>query len=700
MAHNTAGLALGLFYFSPYLEVKQLNQLLEQVPASHSLLELVKNLYSPENRNEEEDQTLELSELLGYLNNIESCEHGTLNAILNQTEEIGDPGLPSNDQQAIFMWLDEAFLRWQTQFPVEQPLASELSRLQPLAAALAVSEPSFLTPGTHNFHLLLDTLHESAVGWQKKLGRAGQSVERELKATVEKSRGWWSDDSADLGSIYDHVAKRTDKAHSRAKKMSQRAIETEQGRLKILQAKTLVARMINSLLKSHLATPEIASFLKGPWYESGQLVMLRFGADSKQWAAMSKVTESLVLSLQSQTADSGKSDQKGNHRQKVFTVITKLPRELRRWLLALQHDEDSINQAIDAIERTHMAVLRQQGIDLVKIDPIPLDSMSTEEASEATLAYISKIEPGQWFIDFSDRTDPLRMQLALILEPEKLLLFTNQAGIKVKLEGFSSFFDAIEAGNCRALYHDSTFSRALIAAAKSTIKSEAEKARTELESRKIPAQSPATDSQSIQAEVQSAEDQEQLQREYDAANKAKLERQKIRKIQREQAVLDQRKKQKELDDKFLSEQAETQRTLREQAEARRRKLDKEAAEHLRNEEYQQRKRERERTREALLSIASESASMTHGQQRLENEFNLSTGTWVGFHDGATPLLAKLAVHDKDGDVYTFVNRTGVKQRELGAKELGALMERGLVDVIQTRSTFREEVIRKQNKHKN
>jgi len=688
VAHNTFGVALGLFCFTRYLEVKQLNHLLEQVPASHSLLQLVKDLYSPKNRGEEEDQTLELSELLAYLNNIESCEHGTLNAILTQTEAIGDPGLPSNDQQAIFLWLDEAFLRWQTQFPIEQPLASELNRLQPLAAALAVSEPGFLTPGTHSFHLLLDTLHASVVGWQEKLGRAGQSVERELKAAVEQSRGWWNEGSADLGIIYDQVAKRSEKDHGRAKRMSQRAIETEQGRLKILRAKTLVAQMINSLLESHLATAEIASFLKGPWYESGQLVMLRFGADSEQWEAMSKVTKSLLQSLQFQVSDSGKSDQKGRQRQEVFTVITELPRELRKWLLALAHDEDSINQAIGTIEHTHMAVLRQQGIDLAKIDPIPLDDISTEEVSEATRTFMSKVEPGQWFIDSSDSTDPLRMQLVLILESEQLLLFTNHAGIKVKLESFSNFFHAIETGNYAPLYHDSTFSRALIAAAKSTLQNETEEAKPELESQKVPAQSP------------SAEDQEQLQREYDAANNAKLERQKIRKAQREQAELEQRIKQKELDDKFLSEQAETQRTLREQAEARRIKLDKEAAEHLRNEEYQQRKRERERTRQALLSIASDNASVTHGQQRLENEFNLSTGTWVGFHDGATPLLAKLAVHDKDGDIYTFVNRTGVKQRELGAKELGALMERGLVDVIQTRSTFREEVIRKQNKHKN
>ena len=41
------------------------------------------------------------------------------------------------------------------------------------------------------------------------------------------------------------------------------------------------------------------------------------------------------------------------------------------------------------------------------------------------------------------------------------------------------------------------------------------------------------------------------------------------------------------------------------------------------------------------------------------------GAWLGFHDGETPLMAKLAVHDPGSDTYIFVNRQGIKMREIG-----------------------------------
>jgi hypothetical protein len=70
---------------------------------------------------------------------------------------------------------------------------------------------------------------------------------------------------------------------------------------------------------------------------------------------------------------------------------------------------------------------------------------------------------------------------------------------------------------------------------------------------------------------------------------------------------------------------------------------------------------------------------------------LAMGAWLGFHDGDTPLMAKLAVHDPGEDVYIFVNRQGVKMREVGGAELAELMSQGLVDILQTASSFRDDV---------
>jgi hypothetical protein len=73
--------------------------------------------------------------------------------------------------------------------------------------------------------------------------------------------------------------------------------------------------------------------------------------------------------------------------------------------------------------------------------------------------------------------------------------------------------------------------------------------------------------------------------------------------------------------------------------------------------------------------------------------DIATGTWLGFHDGDTPLLAKLAVHDRQNDRYIFVNRIGIKMRELTTREFKALLASDLVDILASGIDFREEVMR-------
>jgi ribosomal protein S2 len=71
------------------------------------------------------------------------------------------------------------------------------------------------------------------------------------------------------------------------------------------------------------------------------------------------------------------------------------------------------------------------------------------------------------------------------------------------------------------------------------------------------------------------------------------------------------------------------------------------------------------------------------------------GAWLGFHDGDKPLMAKLAVHDREKDNYIFVNRKGIKILQLSKEVLLQMMDDGLVDILQTNSTFRDRVTQAQ-----
>jgi len=79
------------------------------------------------------------------------------------------------------------------------------------------------------------------------------------------------------------------------------------------------------------------------------------------------------------------------------------------------------------------------------------------------------------------------------------------------------------------------------------------------------------------------------------------------------------------------------------------------------------------------------------EQEQERQIKLPMGTWLGFHDGETPLMARLAVHDPEEGYYIFVNRNGVKMRQVSSQELHQLIDRGLVDILEANSNFRDEV---------
>jgi len=75
------------------------------------------------------------------------------------------------------------------------------------------------------------------------------------------------------------------------------------------------------------------------------------------------------------------------------------------------------------------------------------------------------------------------------------------------------------------------------------------------------------------------------------------------------------------------------------------------------------------------------------------ELDVPMGAWLGFHDGETPIMAKLVVFDPRREHYIFVNRRGIALREISRSELLELIDDGLVDILETRSYFRDEVQR-------
>lgn len=430
----------------------------EHFPISCSLETLVEETFGSGSKGDLA-QEMPLEELLGYLRKPVDLDLTPYADLLSQTEEIGDPSLPSPRETAILRWVGEAMHHFEQRFPLEEPLASQVRRLKPLAAAIAIVDRDFLQPDVHPLHQLLDTIQERAVGWQSRLGRAGTVLEQQVATAVDGALEWFDNDKTDLSAVCAEFLAAAERDQSRAERMARRVVETEMGKVKTAGAKRDAAEMINTCLANAPTTTEIGEFLKGAWYDSAQLVLLKFGRDSEQWAKMSETTATLLDSVQSLE---GAGDER---RQHVFELVTQLPKEMRRWLLSLHHDTDAVNDAMGIVEFAHLRILRGQEVELDTVAPISVADDSGAKGRPELVKALSPLVEGHWFGVETHKDGAIRARLVLKEENEQRLLFTNLAGMKVIDNSFEEFDQLLEKKRVTALPTGGGFSLCLAIAA-------------------------------------------------------------------------------------------------------------------------------------------------------------------------------------------------------------------------------------------
>lgn len=393
---------------------------------------------------------LEWDELLGYLREIEDFNKPPLEALLAQTEVVGDPSMPKPAECAVLRWIDRIFQEWEQSFPLEWELTHKLRALKPAMAIASLSEEAFFRPGQHSLHQMMDAIHDSAIGWQGDLGRAGQPIMTLVESAISDVRAYL-EQSGDVRAIADRVIAEAARIRARAKKMTERTIAAEQGRLRAARAKTIAANMINEQLQRYPAPAALNSLLQGPWYASAQLTYLKFGDESTQWHDFSKTTGLLLQAMQP-LAELG--DEEREQRQKLATI---LPAELRRQLLSIQHETDTLQQEVSSFEYLLQRVAQNQPIELSYLLPVASGAASSPPPADAAGARV-----GQWYEVCND-SDVLRLRVAMLEAGEVLLC--NTSGAKGLSMPLAEFTGKIRTGDAQPLAIGATFSRAAAVAA-------------------------------------------------------------------------------------------------------------------------------------------------------------------------------------------------------------------------------------------
>jgi len=570
-------------------------------------------------------------ELIAYLRNNEDHALAPLEALLAQTEIIGDPALPGAAETAALQWTGAAFELWEREFPLEPELAAQLRQLQPVIAMVALCDSAFYSPGAHPLHRMLDSLHEAATGWQNTLGRAGEPLRQLVEKTVNDARDCLDTRGAGLAQIANSVAEAAMRIQSRAERMGQRAVEAELGRLKAVAARATAANMINRAALDRPVPRAVAHLLAGPWYESAQLVLLKFGKDSRQWQEMTATTDVLIDSLQLAVGGGETSSTEPQARN------SGLPEAVGRWLISLQHDSDAQKNITSEIEYALARHARGQAAEVQAVAPIAVP----EEAAPNGTTELPGVTTGQWYQVQSRSGDLLRVQLTLMQAEQQQLLFCNQAGIKVQTLGYAAFSQLIENQTATLLDTGASFSRALLSAA--GIDSTEALADLIGEQEGQPAAPTASSHRTETPAAPAAAD---------------LPGESVVRVSRPQPAAGTAGSAVEPPAPRASAPAEPEAPL-----------------------------------EPLEPVVVEAE--THREPDLPDAGlpELPMGTWLGFHDVDPPLLAKLALHDKVRRLLIFVNRKGMEQRRLGEDEYLELLQSGQVDIMEAKNNFREQVER-------
>ena len=422
----------------------------EHFPLPVSLQPLVLQGFSDPALSAQGGQAMPRDELINYIRASDRLDLAPLQAVLVQTDQIGDPALPTAEDSAALAWIGASFSQWEENYPLDDMLRQQLRKLQPVLALMALADPQFFTPGVHPLHQALDALQEAAVGWQDGLGRAGEPLLKLVEETVEDALASLENNGSGLMALLRGATESAQRLQTRLQRMTKRAADVERGQLRAVRARITAAQMINQQTARFPIPSEIGQFLTGPWYESAQLVLLKFSDGSEQWQQFSRTTEALMNSLQ--PADQGATQ---------LESVAEISKGLNQWLLSLQHDEQGAEQAISTIEYVHLRVARGEDIERSNTQPLPEENRSSRE--ETSPPAIADIDLGQWFQVEARKGGTLRIQLAMKQDDEQRLLFCNHAGAKVQSMDYASFARLLEEGKASTLDADLSFSRTLAA---------------------------------------------------------------------------------------------------------------------------------------------------------------------------------------------------------------------------------------------
>ncbi|MFT4797149.1 MAG: hypothetical protein ACJAYE_001129 [Candidatus Azotimanducaceae bacterium] len=330
-------------------------------------------------------------------------------------------------------------------------IGTQFRRILPRLTASLLNSPGLAVAKQPTLLMILDSLNQGMIGWTEGLGAGSNKLHSVFNDAIEKLLSNDTDFEALLVEVAAFMSKESDKI----RRLEERLAASETGLVRSKQAKVLAANLINKKAKNKVATTSLSEFLRGPWYDSIQLLVNEKGIHSEAWRRANALTETLLWTYQ--PIDNEREDAE-QEKQRLYRLIEHLPQEIRELLVALQHSTDIAESALDTLEVDHVGIVSGVPPNYIEFEPIPSEAIeSRSTVSRVLLRRVNELSSGQWFSHVEGDQVQL-IKLVLKLDDVNQLLFTNRNGMKVMQKSFDEFAYDLSSHVVKSINPDAVFS--------------------------------------------------------------------------------------------------------------------------------------------------------------------------------------------------------------------------------------------------
>lgn|GEM_PF-5441022 len=365
-----------------------------------------------------------------------------------------------------------------------------ISDLQAPIAKVALLDQTFFSDSQHPARQLLNELSKTGMSLSKETDMSTDKTAKNISGTIKKINEDFTTETSVFEQALEEFSEETEKQLKRTELLEQRLIDAEEGRAKYKYCESLVEELYESFENKVPMSEPVAEFLDTAWRDVLVMTCLKFGGDSKHWAADKKVTNKFLNSIL--VAKKVRLDEKRmkppvpllnllkkalirisydslegkrllNGLVKEYRNIANTPvEEVREELLML--DDGSVNETV-----TMPTIHLNDESELAEEEPGVLEE--EESLSEPENPYIKgnkwydmvlTLPIGTWInLKQDENNEPLRCKLVANIKSLEILVFANKSGIKVAEKRIEVLAEELEKDDSKIVNENLIFDQAL-----------------------------------------------------------------------------------------------------------------------------------------------------------------------------------------------------------------------------------------------